>query len=441
MSGIAAAPPSGNRLDSIIIFASVALLAAGVEIGGSVQPARVTIAVGLLWALCAGRFLSDRTRVFRSFLALAGLWIVWGCASVFWTPDVRAGAAEMAGIVLGIVAVLVLCSLSFRAPSATSWLRRGWVVAFCLTIPVACIEILNDRHLPSTVGQDQTGGWDSFAIVYSATTFGNRNTYAAFVVLAFPFVLWEIERAHGRMVRAFLLGVASAALAIVFIDATRLGAAAMLLELTAWFCLRLSWKSILRMALTGVALTLAGAAVAPYLPYPALRFSLALTGGDESIEHRVGLLADGLQFTAESAGLGIGAGGFSSLVKSRAGHYETGGQVDPHNVWIQVFSQYGIFVGLAFVSWLAYCAATLLSARRRIARTAFPEASPGVTCGLLLLLALPLNGLMNSAYLNFTFFWAAIGSIAVIASGAERWPRVRASGDQSRPERDRGSVA
>ena len=67
------------------------------------------------------------------------------------------------------------------------------ILAFCMTVPIAFREILTDQHLPTSYGPLATGGLDSFSIVYASATFGNRNTYAAFLVLVFPFLLWQFE--------------------------------------------------------------------------------------------------------------------------------------------------------------------------------------------------------------------------------------------------------
>ncbi len=361
---------SYGRPGSILLFASVTLLATGMELGGNLQPARVLIAAGLLWSACAGRLLRDRSDTMRAFLAMSSFWLVWGLASLAWTPDFEAGLTELAGVALGILTVVVVTSLAWRVPSAPHWLRRGWVLAFLLTLPIAFHEILTDQHLPSSYGQLSTGGSDSFAIVYAAATFGNRNTYAAFLVLVFPFLVWQLERTKGACGRLLVLAMAVTVLALVLLAATRLGIISIAIEITAWLCLNVTRRAFRGALLSGVLLLGLAGLYSEYLPYTRLRFEGAISGNDQSIDQRSGLFTNGIQFVAETAGFGVGAGGYSSLVRTGAGYYNTGGQINPHNVWIQIASQYGIYVGLAFVCWLLYCF---------IATAAVPEAVTGRT--------------------------------------------------------------
>ena len=421
---------------AILIIVVLALLGTGVEVGESFQPARILIVMALCWVLTRRDAVRLRSRSQSLLLAAGSIWILFGLISLLWTSDVANGVRELTGIALGLVTAFTMMRLIVQAPGALAAIRSGWVWAFVLTLPIAAWEILYDQHMPSARGHDITGGGAGIAITYASTTFGNRNTYSAFIVLAFPFLLWSMHKSRGwRKLLISLLIIA--AVCIQVMNASRLGAGATLCELLAWLLLTQAGKARARVLIVAAVMAAILFQVLPYLPYTQLRYHLFFEGGDDSVLGRTGLLGCGLQFIADTAGRGIGAGGFASAIRSGQGAYDTRGAVDPHNVWVEVFSQYGLLVGTVFLTWLLYCGLALLRMRpcngkRKVA----PELTEGALYSLVLLAGLPLNGMMNSGYMTFTFLWAALGCVAGIVSLTERarsgrcrrvviWQRIR----------------
>jgi O-antigen ligase len=405
---------------AILLLVILALLSTGVEIGDSFQPARILIIIGLFWVLTRRDGIRLRSRCQTLLLLFGSTWILWGLTSLLWTPDVANGIRELTGIALGLLTAFAMMRLIVHAPLALRAIRSGWVWAFAVTMPIAAWEVLYDQHLPGARGHDFTGGETIITITYAAATFGNRNTYSAFIVLAFPFLLWSLHKSS-RWRKLLIAMLITAAVCIQLMNASRLGAGATLCELLAWLVLTKQGKARARVLLAGAALLGILAQVLTYLPYTQLRYNLFLEGRDDSVLGRTGLLECGAQFLAETAGAGVGAGGFAAGILAGRGAYDTRGAIDPHNVWVEVFSQYGLLVGVAFVAWLLYCAVALWRMRPRHGRRLVaPEITEAGLYGLVVMAGLPLNGMMNSGYITYTFLWAALGCVAGIVSVSEK---------------------
>lgn len=405
---------------ALLIWAILALLGCGIELGGSLQPTRVVVVFAFLLTLSNGPRVRSAALPTKSFLVVAAVWLTWGTTSLLWTPDFAAGLHEIVGIALGALTVVTLVNLSTATTSALKAIRLGWVSAFTLTLPFSLWELAFDQHLPHSYGQLTSGGSNPMSIRYAASTFGNQNTYIAFVTLAFPFLLWSIAISHRPLRRLLHVCLALVAAALVVVDSSRLGAVALAVQLCAWMCF--TWISNKRANRSHVFVMAAVFSAIILLawhasPYTQLRFSLALGGHDQSIAVRLALLKDGLQMIAESGGMGIGAGGFASLIASGRDAYNTSSGsilvVNPHNLWIEVFSQYGVVVGALFLGWVLLLFAVAVVRLMRAQGASWRQAS---VCVVVLLVGLPMNSMLNSAYLTFTILWCGLGSIVVMTS-------------------------
>jgi hypothetical protein len=412
---LAVRAPFRSRFPAVAITVTIALLAAGVEAGENFQPARVAIACSAAWVIVSGS-MNLVSRTTRAFALLGWIWVLWGMLSLMWTPDVDAGLRDNLRVAVGVFTVCVLAWLGSRTPAALAAVRRGWIVAVALTLPFALYELITDHHFPHAYGHVETGGSHSFGVTYAAVTFGNRNYYVAFLTLAYPYILWSLARAKTRAAKFFYMSLGAAVALIVLVDSSRLGLIVLGIQWALWFGGGGGAKPLSRRLLFIAAALTAGWWAIPYLPYTVLRLQWLIAGQDESISARTDLFWAGLRMIYESGGLGVGAGGFSQHIADTAA---TGNLVDPHNIWMEIFAQYGVLVGVGFVAWLVACAMRLLMFIRRNRARSGTDAYEGSYYALLILVSLPLNGLMNSAYLGFTFLWVALGCITLTINAAE----------------------
>jgi hypothetical protein len=413
---LAASTPTRSRFAATAITIVIALLAAGVEAGENFQPARVAIACAGAWVIVSGS-MNLVSRSTRAFALLGWTWVLWGVLSLTWTPDVASGIRDNLRVAVGVCTVCVLAWLASRTPAALAAVRRGWIAAVTLTLPLALYEIVTDYHLPDhSYGHIESGGLHSFGVTYACVTFGNRNYYVAFLTLAYPYILWGLSRARTRAAKFLHMALAAAVALIVLVDSSRLGLIVLGIQSALWFVGGGGIKRLSRRLLFIAVAVIAGWWIIPYLPYTVLRLQWLIGGQDESVSARTGLFWAGLRMLYDTAGIGVGAGGFSQRIADTAA---TSYLSDPHNVWMEIATQYGVLIGLGFVAWLVACAIRLIVFIRRHQAQSGTDAYEGSYYALLVLVSLPLNGLMNSAYLSYTFFWVSLGCIALTVNAAE----------------------
>jgi O-antigen ligase len=402
---------------ALLIWLSLALLATGVEVGGSLQPSRVVIVAAAVLMLLKGRLLGDLTRPTRFFVLMAVAWLLWGVTSLFWTPNLSGGIREITGICLGFLTVVTLLNLARSTPDVLRMIRLGWVASFLFTVPIAIYELVTDQHLPNSYGQLTLGGLENAPIIYASTTFGNRNTYIAFVVIALPFILWSFHAARGRLHKGFYLAVVASAAGLVMLTSSRLAIVATVIELLGWFLLTFDlrrFRSVVIIVFLVSVLAWEFVQISNASVLVQIRLLNMRGYEDQSASRRNALYMNGMQFILRTAGIGVGAGGFQQSIENGQDLYDTGGVIDPHNLFLEVFSQYGLVVGGLFFGWLIYCFKVMVSGLRRNRLASSGELELAAKHGVVLMLALPPIVLLNSAFLTYTIFWMAVACLTVI---------------------------
>jgi O-antigen ligase len=144
---------------------------------------------------------------------------------------------------------------------------------------------------------------------------------------------------------------------------------------------------------------------------------------------RLNVIKDGLWMTSETHGVGVGAGNFeANIVKAP---FPTEGVINPHNLWLEVLSQYGLLVFLLFVTWLIWC---LLVGLRLLNHTEVTVGAAARPLGLTIVVSVLGNVLAataNSAYLESSVNWVFLGSLGVLTVTAERMLSDRARSSAS----------
>jgi|WetSurMetagenome_2_1015567.scaffolds.fasta_scaffold01171_13 teichuronic acid biosynthesis protein TuaE len=403
---------------ALLIWLSLALLATGVEVGGSLQPSRIVIVAAAVLMLLKGKLLGDLTRPTRFFVLVAVAWLLWGATSLFWTPDLPAGVREMIGVCLGFLTVVTLLNLARSTPDVLRMIRLGWLASFLFTVPIAIYEIVTDQHMPQSYGQLTLGGLENAPIIYASTTFGNRNTYIAFVVIALPFILWGFHAARGWLHKGFYLAVVAGAAGLVMLTSSRLAIVATVIELLVWFLLTFNfWKfrNVVTVVLLVSVLAWGFMQISNVSALVQIRILNAGRYEDQSASRRGALYMNGMQFILRTTGIGVGAGGFQQSIENGWDLYDTGGVIDPHNLFLEVFSQYGLVVGGLFFGWLIYCFKVMVSGLRRKRLASSGELELAAKHGVVIMLALLPIALLNSSFLTFTIFWMAVACLTVIA--------------------------
>lgn len=304
---------------------------------------------------------------------------------------------------IGMVSLPIFDSLANR-PLIHQTVRNSWVIGLAFTLIFAVYELGSGNHFESSDSERILGGSDLY-VPFASVFFGNYNNYCAYICLAFPMGLWVLYDTDSAKAKCGVFFILLLAALIVTVNTSR--AAMILIALyVAAFSLR-NFKFRFRHIfwIIGICIILYTALNNELLgTLVKYRMSNFLGEGDESTRLRLSVFMAGVDMVVQTYGFGVGAGGFTTEILASK-YYED--LVDPHNLIIELTSQYGIFSFLFFLNWLSMI-------YRQATRNNFisPNAKLSVHISLL---AVPIIGIMNSHALGYTYWWVFFSGLTLIS--------------------------
>lgn len=272
----------------------------------------------------------------------------WALITVLWSTAGPAALQE-ATIFVFLVALLLLCFTSI----GTNWFASfivGWPLAVFFTSVVALGELLTGNHLKNDFVSNT-----SFVGDVILSTFANPNNYGAFLALAMAVCLTgsTMTSMFGRGTRRFMFAAIGTALVMLPLTASRFAVLGVVAGTLTFAVLGLRSRRGQRFVLALVVLSVpAGLVLLRASPKLVEKFSAIAaqrTGTGNSTSIRENLIANGWDFFIETRGLGVGAAGYEPRILSGDFTHPLFGRAsNPHNLWIELLSEYGL-VGIAAV--------------------------------------------------------------------------------------------
>lgn len=422
-----------NPLKYIIIFLP-ALGLFGSYLGGislgfvNLFPFRIVILLFLPFSLLTIRW--PDTVVTRSYRLLFGFWLVYGCLSLLWSPDVSSGVTEILAIGFGFSVGIIFVNLMLYKEGRIDWLRKGWVLAFLLTAVVAVWEVYTGNHLESSFSLFRP--YYVAGIPYVQSTLGNPSNYGAFIVVCIPFLFWSLSMSKKISSKIFYICLIFVAITLILVTASRLALIGAVLELVTYWAL-ISLRSYRRLAGYGIIFVLLVLLVLIIWPMaqPAVqstdiliirKFSALfdeLQGGGAATLVRRNQVLNGLWMIYQTGGVGVGAGGFQATVITGNVPYSTLSSLagvyfvtsDPHSLGIEIGSQYGLLVFIFFFLWIYHCGVEFI-------KTLHHSNIRKVTVSVSFLMSLSgfiIVSAANSTLLRQAWIWLYFASLLVAA--------------------------
>jgi O-antigen ligase len=123
-------------------------------------------------------------------------------------------------------------------------------------------------------------------------------------------------------------------------------------------------------------------------------------------EGRGMLVLCGWEMFKQSYGFGIGAGGFEEAIIHQP--LFNGTFVNPHNLFVEIFAQYGVFIVAFFCLWLFSIFYFTLKNK---------QLSVGARMAVCVtVITLPFIGIMSSQALGYTYNWIFLSCATVIST-------------------------
>ena len=371
----------------------------------------------LLVIIFAGLILVMRPKfkinlLLQFYLLLMTTWLVWGAASGYWTPDIISGFKDFIALCLGLIASLIII-LYVNNRAKVKYLRLGWVFAYLFTGMVALWEITTGNHLTSSF--TESGPDYYLRKLFVSSTFGNPNNYAAFLILCFPFMIWQFMSSKFLLGKLAMLTLILTFPVVIALTGSRIGFVGWLAEviIISLFMIKGSKRIVFVAFLTALSTYLIVSGITDDLQLVDKMMKAVSTGGQKgSILVRINTTLDGLWMVSQSYGIGIGVGGFEYVMLHKPVPFYTYGISNPHNFSIEIMAEYGLLVFCLF-------AIVILLVFYFSFRKYRSENSEDSLIGIICFIAI--NGYLfatvaNSSYLEQPVNWIFLGSVIGLLS-------------------------
>ena len=368
----------------------------------------------LLGLIGVAAILRPHRKVSRRALTVALLALSWlivvvlhvGLLDATITNEVTISLSGFA-ILLGVAAVRV----SHRTFDAVV---VGWTAAYFLAAVVAVMEKYFG-FVPQNSFLVQRGY--ALETVGLSSLFGNPNGFGLFLLASSIMFLPYAVSAQRPFVRLFYYALQLSTLYFMIESGSRTGLTCLLVVMicTLWQLLYKHDLARMLLILVVIALFVAQALTPSGTEFiNGLRQSSVFTSDDGSFLLRFNLVRNGLVFASENPLIGIGPDQYEVHMLTSQDLYPTSFIINPHNGFIEILSQYGIFVFSIFILLLIQ---TGVSAWK-LMRSATSKRDRNYLLGqaqLLLIILLPFASTMHSTFLGAPSAWLYL--CALIALG------------------------
>lgn len=320
--------------------------------------------------------------VTRFYFITIIIWLVWGGFSLIFMQwsDTIVGIKELVGLVLGTMSVfIVIClCLSDQFNALVSILK----LCIIILITIGYIEILSGWHFQSSVVNDPqyiqeiqsyyVGRKIPESVYYIATgIFYNPNDYCAMLCIFTPLFLYDKESKAKKIVAyvsiasvfmilliddAWICIISLAMGLMVYLIFSKAHVISYAILFILYLIPRFFGRQIIDLICKGI-YKCTGSSIfdhSIYILNVENAFSTQVenaTNGNGSMFYRLNTYMEGLKATFfQTKGLGLGPGGFQQYFAERAESYHM--IANPHSLWLEILSQYGVIVFALFISAL-----------------------------------------------------------------------------------------
>lgn len=386
-------------------FFGVAILAINLNIF-TLFPYRILLL--LLWGLFSIRLLTEgkvtlpggKTRLYLHFFFI---WIIYAIISLVWAESKVDCIRNIIFLFLGI-SVIFFTTYYFQDNSDLKKLFWIWFGAFWVLLFIGFWEHLTGQHL--TVSRLYH---ERFVLFWHRPTgvFFNPNDYATFLAISIPFMFGATRYIKNRIIKIIgIIGIL-AAFYLIVVTGSRANTLAVIIEMifVVLFLTNLTQK--LKIAFAALIIF-----VATFQFLPINLFSTivcaeisSLTSRMEvqtgSVGIRTNLARNCFDFITPTAGLGVGAGNVEHWMEHYAIH-NTYGIVNAHNWWLEILTNYGIFI---FTGYIALYLWLILRLWRHWHRIQVANQRLIVEVLLLALIGFPIASISSSSIMAFEPNW------------------------------------
>ena len=333
-------------------------------------------------------------------------WIVWAAASLMLSPysDRHAGTKEILSLISGLFILFIFFQQrNDSAPGVVLCVIRNsvWILAI-----FGLLEVSTGIHFYTSRLAELENSSIIFKFFVSTNSrlatgiFYNENDFCCFLAVFGSTILYSSNRDSTKRLlpKLFLLVVL---LFVFLVDDANIAIGSLMIGLL--FLLFKKKKVTTTVFLIG-ALSVPVMVSGCYIVWGRVNTVIhsqvqRYHMGAGSLYLRVDIYKKSLEALRHTNGLGTGAGGFSNYISQ---NYPNSILINPHNVWLEILTTYGVIVFVVFVVAFFLLLSGLI---KRSHRSNNKEAKIVAAC----FLSFVIGGLIPSSFLGYNYLWLLLG--------------------------------
>lgn len=372
--------------------------------GGTFQPIRIYAILLFPFIILNKHILIVGSKI-RLVIVFTVFTIFYSFVSLFWIRNFEEGFNTNFFLLLNLLTFFEFLFLGYLAKDSYYSIWKGWFFFILLTLPIAYVELIFDKHLSVSFVESQTAiGATGVFKRFASVTFGNYNLYNFILAIAFPIlssIYFTDKYKRGFLLKYLLVFVLFSIFLIVISNGSRGALLSLLLSLTIFFLYYLKkniQKTITLLKIFTASIIIISGSIyyivnSDFFFY--ILFRLQSKGYEDNT--RTDLFIAGYEMLRDSYFFGVGGGNFMDNLNATS---YRGNPLPPHNVFAEIFSQYGIVVFVLFLSIL------FIIYNKYYNRTIEIKYILVVS-----IVTLIINFMIQSSYLLTSYMWVYFGSL------------------------------
>jgi teichuronic acid biosynthesis protein TuaE len=290
-------------------------------------------------------------------LVFFGFWFYYGVLSTTWAANKSLAIKELFYFVIFLFAILAIIGLLMKIDNDEAEIQKIFNVIGIITIVIALVEIALNMHLPTSRYATNVEFMELDLRVATAY-FYNENDLSLFLVLIAPFYLANIFKGKFNF-NLFYIGMFGLVCIIIYQNGSRAALVSVLIQMAVWFFI--NYQKMAKVMLgVGLVFTPIVSFVIISKASSLLSFYNMTADSVNSVQIRLNLVFSGVFSSIRIFLLGVGPGNFEVNVDKDL--FNTNRIVNPHNWWVELFTNYGLYVSLAFLAFFIYLMRQMYSA-------------------------------------------------------------------------------
>lgn len=320
---------------------------------------------------------------------------------------------------VNIILVIELIVFSNKIDNLGDVIYNSWLLFLVFTLPIACIEIIFDWHLPvSYLEQGQSIGSSGMAKRFASVSFGNYNQFVFILCLIIPlllsFFLKENAVKYSKRYKRYIIVCVIVSLLIILLNGSRGGLIASLISLI--LLVLFMRKKLLRnkvQLLKFLFLIVISASTGLYFILNSdimyyILYRLTAVGYEDNT--RISLIIAGWDLLVESNFVGIGAGNFMEKLNTLSYNVK---ELPPHNMIIELCTELGVF--FFFLLSIPFCFSLIKGLKSNVLNIRYLV--------VILVIIFPIIFVINSVYVYLPYMWIGLTSYYLLIKNSSNEKR------------------